>query len=837
MIEDPVAEWRELSALYEQADQLSGAALRDWIAGLPDDVRQLVPRLERMLAARDRAAAEQFLEALPPLSDVVDDEPLGWEAGRRVGPYRLVRHAGSGGMAEVWLAERDDGAFARTVAIKLLRNHPTRSERDTFVERFRRERDILASLDHPNIARLHDAGVSGEGQPWLALEFVEGEAITAWCDRERLTIEDRVRLFRQVLLAIEHAHARLVIHRDVKPSNVLVTAAGAVSLLDFGIAKLLEAEGDSHVATLLTQRSGRPMTPQYASPEQLLGEPLTTACDVYSLGVMLYEVLTGQLPYLLKGRTPAQFEAAVTQIDPSAPSSRTFNTDALAARQTSANALRRALRLDLDAIVLRALEKSPARRYESVGAMRSELDRWLKHEPVLATVPRSTYRLAKFLRRHRVGVAISAALSAVIAGFMILTVLQSIRAERESERALAARVFLLDAFGLSDPDKTRIGDTSAFQMLDSSLDRADRLLASQPKLHADVLQSVADIDQRVDRYTNAQDAFLKASTLYAALGDRKEWAKVQIDLANNSWRMGDLELANRIMTGSLSTLEKFPDDHELQARGQLVRGWIARKMGRLDVAKEYMTASLTTAESIYGERDTRTADALRGLAEVELAMKDYDAARRHIQLARQDELWAGNATPTDLAGIELEQAFIESSAGWFAAALPLMQSAAKNCDATLGSQAENCFLIRTQEAILLIKIGRVQDALLLLPAFFAEGKNDASPDRQANARVIALRVLEAAGMWSSAREMKNELQTSLDNPSLTLPDSVRLSIFLALAELDVRQRQGTAANILLDKMASQVDMERVDGAFRSRTLMLRGLATRDSGIWTRRFAC
>ena len=525
MIEDPVAHWRELSALYEQADQLSGSALGDWIAALPAEARPFVPRLERMLAARDRAAADRFLEVPPPLADAIDHEPFAWEAGRRIGAYRLVRHAGSGGMAEVWLAERDDGAFARTVAIKLLRNHPTRAERDNFVERFRRERDILASLDHPNIAGLHDAGVSPEGQPWLALEFVEGEAITTWCDRERLTIEHRVRLFRQVLLAIEHAHARLVIHRDVKPSNVLVTATGAVSLLDFGIAKLLESEGDSHIATALTRQGGRPMTPQYASPEQLLGEPLTTACDVYSLGVMLYELLVGQLPYELKGRSLAELEAAVTDVEPVPPSHRRMSGEALRSRQTSLNAWRHALKPDLDAITMRSLEKTPSRRYESVGAMRAELDRWLAHEPVLASMPGPAYRFSKFVRRHRAAVAVGATTIGILLSALSVVAWQSLRAHREASRALASKEFLFDMFRLSNPNSAKVGDISAGVLLDSSVERAGRTLAPQPELHADVLLRIAEIDQYLSRYKAAQSALIEACAIYESLGRPKDWRR------------------------------------------------------------------------------------------------------------------------------------------------------------------------------------------------------------------------------------------------------------------------------------------------------------------------
>ena len=237
-----------------------------------------------MLGARARMAQEGFLETLPTLSGPADSQPTEWGEGSRLGAYRLVRHIGSGGMAEVWLAERVDGAFDRQVAIKLLYNHPTRAEREPFVERFRRERDILASLNHPHIAGLHDAGVTPSGQPWLALEVVQGERITDWCDARRIDVRGRVRLFTQVLDAVAYAHANLVVHRDLKPANILVTEKGEVKLLDFGIAKLLDGVEGGAKDSELTRHGGRPLTPQYASPEQLQGRPLTTASDVYSAG-------------------------------------------------------------------------------------------------------------------------------------------------------------------------------------------------------------------------------------------------------------------------------------------------------------------------------------------------------------------------------------------------------------------------------------------------------------------------------------------------------------------------------------------------------------------------
>ena len=825
MIQDPVADWRELSALYEQADLLAGSALREWLAALPAETQKFVPRLERMLSARTRAAAEQFLESLPSLRDVSEPTPFAWDAGRRVGPYRLVRHVGSGGMAEVWLAERDDGAFARTVAIKLLHNHPTRAQRETFVERFRRERDILASLDHPNIAGLHDAGITAEGQPWLALEFVEGQTITDRCDRMRLQVEERVRLFRQVLLAVEHAHARLVIHRDVKPSNVLVTASGEVRLLDFGIAKLLGSEGDAHVATALTRQGGRPLTPQYASPEQLLGDPLTTACDVYSLGVVLYELLVGEAPYELVGKSLAELETAVMHVDPVAPSRRVFRADCLANRRTDAKGLRHELKPDLDAIVLRALEKSPARRYESVGAMRAELDRWLTHEPVLATLPGPGYRLGKFIRRHRAGVAVGTAVACLVIAAAGVVAWQGVRAQREASRALASKDFLLDIFRQSDPNITKGDSADAAALLDASLERANRQLVDHPELRAEVLRGIAEIDQHLDRYTKSREILMQVAEIYRGLGLRKEWTRTLVDLAENSTYAGDLEQADAFVIRALPGLNEFAADRALQARQHEVRGWLARKKGDLGDAKEHMQQALSSAVSAYGRKDSRTADALRGLAETEMATRDYEAARRYLAQARDVVLGSETTPPADVVGIELEQATVEFEAGQFARAAPLLAEASAQCERTLGPRNQDCFVSRFREALVSLKSWNFTSALESMPAFLNEAKNELSPARQIEANGIALRVLAANGRATEGVDLRDRLRRIVDaGAGAARFDGVHLSARLALAEADVREGDGAAGEGELAALFSDEAVAKVEGGYKARALMLRGLA-------------
>jgi WD40 repeat protein/tRNA A-37 threonylcarbamoyl transferase component Bud32 len=426
-----------MSRLLDEALPLDEAGRRAWLQSLAPEHQDLAQALHKSLLPEDAESA--FIEKLSTLSKIgsdAQDSPTvasGLQPGARVGPYELIRLLGAGGMAEVWLALRADGAFKREVALKLPRLTWMRKDLE---QRFTRERDILASLEHPNIAHLYDAGVDPQGLPYFALEYVVGTPITLYCDDQRLCIRERLALFGQVLSAVQYAHANLVIHRDLKPANILVTAQGQVKLLDFGIAKLL-SEGEAR-ETELTRLSGRALTPDYAAPEQIAGAPITTATDVYALGVMLYELLTGQRPYILKRDSRGALEEAILQAEPTVPS-RAVHSEAAPARGTSIKKLAREIKGDLDTVVFKALKKHASERYASAATFAEDIQRFLRGEVVLAQRDTLAYRVVKFTRRHWIAIGVASLLVLTLTGGLIATAYEANIASAQRDAALQAQ--------------------------------------------------------------------------------------------------------------------------------------------------------------------------------------------------------------------------------------------------------------------------------------------------------------------------------------------------------------------------------------------------------------
>jgi serine/threonine protein kinase/tetratricopeptide (TPR) repeat protein len=490
-------EWKQMFELLDTLFELPEADHAAFLARIDGGAPDLGEKLRHLLRQGENFPSEEFASsALSLCRENVSEsrrrfaQAATLTAGAEIGPYRLIREIGYGGMSAVWLAVRSDRLMQRNIALKL----PHAFTRDArFADRFARECDLLAALTHVNIARLYDAGFSAGGQPYLAMEYVEGESLLAFCNKQRLEVRARLQLFLQVLAAVQYAHSQLIIHRDLKPSNILVTAQHQVRLLDFGIAKLMFA-GETR-ETELTQIGGRALTPDYASPEQIAGRTLGTGTDVYSLGVVLYELLTGRRPYNLRRDSRGALEDAILDSDSPhlAPSVISGHAENCSASRAALEAL---LRGDLDSIVLKTLKKLPADRYGTADALAQDLGRYLRQEPVFARPDSARYRIRKFLRRNRLMVAGTTAIALMLLVGITVALWQANAARRESRRAEAVQNFLLDIFrtnSADQPDPLKGRQTTAEQLLNAGAERVGASLRNSPEAQEKVLDTLADM--------------------------------------------------------------------------------------------------------------------------------------------------------------------------------------------------------------------------------------------------------------------------------------------------------------------------------------------------------
>ncbi|MEA3176559.1 MAG: eukaryotic-like serine/threonine-protein kinase [Gammaproteobacteria bacterium] len=489
--------WAKMGPLLDEALDLTAPERESWLVQLEGTRPELVDELRRLLELNSKLDEQGFLESGP----LIPAAPVHSLAGQRIGAYTLDSMLGQGGMGTVWLAHRSDGRFEGSVAIKLLNvaliGRPNEA-------RFAREGSVLARLQHPNIARLADAGVAENGQPYLVLEYVEGgQCIDAHCERLRLDVTARIRLFLDVLAAVEHAHNRLVVHRDLKPPNILVTPTGVVKLLDFGVAALLAAESET---SDLTREMGQPLTPEYAAPEQLTGSAITTATDVYALGLVLFVLLVGQHPRA--GSAPKTRLAVMrAALEREMPTPSSVATD---------SRLKATLRGDLDNIIAKALKRDPDERYPTAAAFADDLDRYLGHEPVEARTDSLIYRSRKFLRRHAAVVGASSVVALLLTGTAVFAVWQMYDARQqrdnaryEARRAEASSEFMSLVFEEVGPSGTPL---SLEQLLDRGVQLLERQNGGDPAVLSRMLvqasrryQDVGRVDKQLQVLERAVD--------------------------------------------------------------------------------------------------------------------------------------------------------------------------------------------------------------------------------------------------------------------------------------------------------------------------------------------
>ncbi len=553
--------------------------------------------------------------------------------GARLGPYTVIRLIGMGGMGAVYEAVRDDDQFQKRVAIKIVQRD---IDSQVTLARFRRERQILASLQHRNIATLHDGGMMPDGRPFLVMEYVDGAPITTWCNARSLPLRERVALFRQVCAAVHHAHTNLIIHRDLKPANILVTDDGTVKLLDFGIAKLLGAdEGTGADGNQpLTRGGARAFTPEYASPEQIRGDVLTTASDIYSLGVILFEVLTGRRPHVTAGRALVDIERAVLDTPVPRPSSVVTDDAARLAGERTGGRLRQRLHGDLDSIALTALQLEPTRRYPSVEALGDDLRCYLGGLPVQAQRDRRGYRLAKFVQRNRTATVTSALMLLALIGGIVATALQAHRARGEQVQATQVSAFLRGLLASVQPEVGR-RDAQVSQVLDSAAKRIDRELAGSPQVEAQIETVIAQSYQGLGRYDDAEPHFKKSLQLRETTGGTRS-AAVLVglrDLAELYLAKGSMDSAGTVLQDAVAREPAgagTPDSIRAALLSDM--GSLAHGQGRNADAERWHRAALAIQQRVYGPTSDIVALSINDIG---VAVGDQGRLAESEALARQ----------------------------------------------------------------------------------------------------------------------------------------------------------------------------------------------------------
>ena len=533
--------WQLLSRLLDQALDLEEPERARWLETLAENDPEIAEKVSAALAARERDGFTGFLAGSAVDLQGIGDSTL---VGRPVGPYVIDAQIGRGGMGSVWKAHRTDGLYSGVVAIKFVHAAWIGSAGE---QRFRIEGNLLGRLDHPNIARLIDAGVLAGTQPYLILEYIEGEPIDAYCDREKLGLEARISLFLGVLAAVAHAHSHLIVHRDIKPSNIFVAGGGTVKLLDFGIAKLLQGDGEAAP----TQSSAIPLTPQYAAPEQLLGKPVTTVTDVYSLGLVLYELLTGAHPLNARTLSSAELMHAVLTEEPARAS----------AASNVATIRRRALEGDLDNILGKALKKDPSERYASVGAFADDLKRFLTHEPVQARPDTIPYRVSKFVQRHQGGVLSALAVTLALIGTTAFALweLREARADRDMAISEGRRAHGHDVMmGFLFNDSVRQSPEDAVhKRLDRAREFIDRQYRGDPDIAAALLLSLRQRYIDIGDAKSALEVRSSAEAIARRYNDPFVNADIACGTAQDQAIAGDWPAARAQLESALANMSKL----------------------------------------------------------------------------------------------------------------------------------------------------------------------------------------------------------------------------------------------------------------------------------------
>jgi serine/threonine-protein kinase len=846
MSEVYLRDWDRLSRLLDELLDLDAPARAQRVAQLRAGDAVLATAIEKLLAHERSADDEGFLEG----SALEMGEPS--LAGRTLGAYRLERPLGAGGMGTVWLARRSDGRYEAMVAVKLL-NLALLGRGGS--ARFRREGELLARLAHPHIARLLDAGLADGGQPYLVLEYVDGSPIDRWCDEHRLGIDARVRLALDVLDAVAHAHRKLVLHRDLKPTNILVTADGQVKLLDFGIAKLLGREGSTDAPTELTQAGSRAFTPDYAAPEQVQGGDVTTATDVYALGVLLYVLLAGVHPTARPRDAALERLRSVVETDPRPLSEAAGDDEAAAkgaatARGETPHRLARLLRGDLENICAKALKKAPEERYATVAALADDLRRWRADQPVIARPDSFAYRATKFVRRNRMGVGATAVVFATLVAGVITTTWQAAEAHRQRAAAvvqrdraqvLLARNEAIASFvGLMFSEALPAGRAKVVQeMLENSESLIETEFADQPAEQAEVLRVLASYYTALSEPKKQYELLTRARRIVERVPDRSLQARLECDQGAAAAVVGRQDEGAKLLErwGAATDIEPEVAARCLQLRASLAqnaadpRGALRWAQSGLDRLRGAGMAGTRTEATLLGDigfsqhlaghnadadrsysaaldrlrelGSTQGFDALRLMLDwgvVRNAMSDYRGA---LELYDRAIEITGRHGPSGVPpGALANRAFCLEQLGRYDQALA-------GYERTLGASRANGFVAGEAYALVgrasvLVSLGRADEAQQSLREADAPMLSlPAAHSARVRGAIVQARIDLARGDLAAAARGYGDVIERLRAQKATTPPLV--TAYRGRAE--VRLRQGDAAGALADAQAA-LDMAR-----------------------------
>lgn len=829
--------WPEISALLDEALALPAAERPRWLESLSDDRAGLRETLRELLAAQAGAETADFLGTLPRMAIAGGTARAGEPAGGdRVGPYRLVAELGRGGMGAVWLAERADGQMQRRVALKL----PLVAWSDALMQRLLRERDILASLEHPNIARLYDAGLDAHGRPYFAMELVQGQRIDVYCNACEIPLRGRIALLLKVCAAVAHAHSRLVVHRDLKPDNIVVTPDGDVRLLDFGIAKLLE--GEQTRATALTRWAGHALTLDYASPEQIRGEPIGTASDVYSLGVVAFELLAGAKPYRLRRGSAAELEDAIAGVEPLRASDAALRV-----------ADRKALRDDLDAILGTALKKDPAARYASATAFADDLQRYLDGHAVLARPDSGWYVARKFIARNRLPVAAATAVLAALGAGLAVALWQTTEARASLQRATLAlereagvrRLLVETLAAVAARDERPYTDpASVSRLMQGKLAELEKLFEDLPYQRASMLNTVATQLPYFGDFESARVAWERYLTLTRevtlepeqvlegyigharALSLLGRWDEIEPSVAEGLRRVPPeprlagprAELANEltkalIRSGARAKARALVLEH-MQALGaspfasHKVRWDMQSLLGRIERGFDD-EASLQRARAAYdgyvGNADSSVSQIGRaamylGLAHAALGQLDQAEPPLRESLRRYTEIFG--PVDRDTVDATAQLAGVLAARGRHAEAQQMLVQTLALVRKRPGPDTANnevVLLVRQLEASVMqgdLQMARTIDEAL-------QGR-DEQADQHRVGLVSRARLLAAQGRPQAAVDLLGAWLQRRPAPQLGRPEGMRVRLALAESELAAGAHEAAAARLT----ALQAELER-----------------------------